>query len=143
MFMISRSAGMHVMLAGAQAAVRLCVTSWPPWRPGGVSSRGCAVAGGSLVVRFSCGCVLRHFVCGGFVLGVLGFGGSPGYALGRVAVICALLVERAKPCKAACRCSCKVADKLRLDLNDDSVICKALCRCSCKTCDELRLYLLM
>ena len=26
------------------------------------------------------------FLCGGFVLGVLGFGGSPGYALGRVAV---------------------------------------------------------
>ena len=77
------------MLAGAQAAVCLCVTSWPPWRPGGVSSRGCAVAGGFLVVRFSCGCVLRLFVCGGFVLGVLGFGGSPGYALGRVAVFCA------------------------------------------------------
>ena len=39
---------------------------------------------------FSCGCVLRHFVCGFFVLGVLGFGGSPGYALGRVAVFALL-----------------------------------------------------
>ena len=66
----------------------VCGTLWTPWWPSGFSSRGYAVAGVSRVVRFLRVCV-APFVCGGVVLGVIGFGRSPRYALGRVAVICA------------------------------------------------------
>ena len=127
--MISGSAGMHVMLAGAQAAVCLCVrhvlASLAAWRRFFTRLRCCGWfprCAFFLRVRSASFCVCGFCIGGAWLWGQSWV--CP-WTCRRVVRVCALLVERAKPCKAVCRCSCRVADKLRLDHKWVNVICNS------------------
>ena len=77
--------GCRALLVGV-ICVRHVSASWEAWRRVFTRLRCCGWLS-------RCAFFLRvrsaPFCVWGFVLGVLGFGGSPGYALGRVAVFCA------------------------------------------------------